>query len=97
MIRLKGFITEDGQLQVDLPEGLPPGEVEITLDLSTMDWESRPWTKVEIDELMQPDLKTGSEIVAMLQVMGGEGWDHIQDGAAWVEQQRRQQREASQW
>lgn len=98
-LHLKGLITEDGQLKVDLPEGITPGEVDITVELApeNVPWELRPWTKEELAELMKPDIKTGAEIVAMLQEMGSEGWDHITDGAEWVREQRRKSAENSKW
>ncbi len=34
-IELTGLITEDGKLEVDLPEGLPAVDVKVTIELST--------------------------------------------------------------
>jgi len=36
-IHLKGRITAEGKLEVDLPEGIEPGEVEITIKLTDPD------------------------------------------------------------
>ncbi len=35
-IELTGHITEDGKLEVDLPEGLPVGDVKVTIELPTL-------------------------------------------------------------
>ncbi|MBZ0288121.1 MAG: hypothetical protein K8I30_10945 [Anaerolineae bacterium] len=32
-IRLKAHITDDGRLDIQLPEGLPAGEVDVTIEL----------------------------------------------------------------
>jgi hypothetical protein len=34
-IELQGRINEEGKLEVDLPEGLPVGDVEVTIELPT--------------------------------------------------------------
>lgn len=94
VLKLKGIVTQDGQLKVELPENFPSGEVEVTVQHLE---ESFAWSEDEIRSLMHPEPKTNAEIIAMLQEMGSEGWDHIEDGAAWVENQRRQQAENSQW
>lgn len=103
-LKLKATVTADRQLKVDLPTTLQPGsEIEITLELPVEEipWEQHPWTDHEIQAMMEeyrhPTPKTGAEIVALLQEMGGEGWDQIEDGAAWVEKQRREEQERSQW
>jgi hypothetical protein len=33
-IELRGRINDDGELEVNLPEGLPHGEVKVTIELS---------------------------------------------------------------
>lgn len=53
-ITLKGQITEDGKLQVDLPEGIQPGEVDVMLSFDLTD--------DEIEALLKPNPKPGSEI-----------------------------------
>lgn len=68
VIELKGRITEDGELKVDLPKGLPAGEIRVLLDVpeqsNDLPWEERPWTAEEIRELMTFHPATGAEIVA---------------------------------
>ena len=92
-ITLKGYITEAGQLKVDLPENHPVGEV--TLIIAPIDDEA-PWTDEEIEELLRPEPMTGAEIVA-----GGHvgGWEHkgITDGVEFVEEMRRKRKEKRQW
>ena len=92
-ITLKGYITEDGQIKVDLPENHPVGEV--TLIIEPVDDEA-PWTDEEIDELLRPEPKTGAEIVQNLAI---GSWSDlgIKDGVEWVEEQRRKRREKRGW
>ncbi len=71
-LELHGRITEDGKLKIDLPAGLPAGDVTVRIDLpgSALDWEHQPWTEEELKDLidlMEPEPKTGAEIVAWLQ------------------------------
>lgn len=102
-IHLTGRITEKGELEVKLPEGLPPGEVEVTVEVpiqpEELPWEERPWTEEEIQEMLKPrPPKTGAEIAAEIERDGG-GWEHygITDSAKWVEEQRRKRSERNQW
>jgi hypothetical protein len=44
-IHLTGRITEDGKLEVDLPDGLPLGEVGVTIELHS---QQTPMTAKEI-------------------------------------------------
>jgi hypothetical protein len=56
---------------------------------------SETWTEDEIQEVLASidkiAPKTGAEVVAILQSMTTTGWEHIEDGATWVAEQRRQQ------
>jgi hypothetical protein len=54
------------------------------------------WTQAELDELLTIEPMTGREIVAA-GLTGGWRDLNIQDGAAWVEAQRRKRRERRQW
>lgn len=100
-IRLTGRITEDGKLEVELPDNLPPGNVEVLLEVANsadLPGEPRPWTDEEIAELTKPGKPaTGAEIVALLEKYGG--WEDIgiTDSVAWLEEQRRKRRERNQW
>jgi hypothetical protein len=98
-IRLKGRVTESGKLDIELPPGIPVGEVEVTLEVVQSDevpWEFRPWTDEELAELLKPDPKTGADIVEWLQQEGGWPDDDL-SGAEWVERMRRQERERRGW
>jgi hypothetical protein len=58
VFHVKGYITEDGQLKVELPEGWQPGEVEVTIAVTEksgdeIPWEERPWTQEELDESLK--------------------------------------------
>lgn len=89
-IHLSGRITEAGQLEVTLPEGLPPGDVEITIQVAAEDQQGdeRPWTKEEIREMLTFTPKSGAEILAS-GVVGSWRDLGIEDSAAWVEDIRR--------
>jgi hypothetical protein len=97
-LHLMGRITENGELEVKLPEGLPPVEVKIDMTLPVqpeeLPWEERPWTEEEIQEMLKSGTPlTGAEIVKLLEEEGG--WEHmgITDGAEWVEELRRKEQE----
>ena len=94
LIQIHGRITEKGQLELDLPKDLPPGDVQVTIKTvqeEDIPWEERPWTDEELAELMKTTPKTGAEIAAEIKAgLLGEGWSHIKvSGAEWVEEQRR--------
>lgn len=65
-IELRGRITEEGTLDVQLPVGLPAGEVTIRIEVLPSDWEHQPWTREELQDLMTPQPQTGAEIAAWL-------------------------------
>lgn len=90
-LRLTAEITEAGELKVDLPSGLPPGKVEIVIQIN-----NDPWTHEDIVRLMKPEPLSGAEIVAS-GLTGGWKDENIADGAAWVEEQRRTRRERRGW
>lgn len=82
--RLKARVTEDRLLEVDLPPSLQVGEeVENSLELPDAAWtDATP--------------KTGAEIAAWLDSLDDTGWEHIEDGAVWVFEQRRKEQIRSQ-
>lgn len=41
-LRLTGHITEDGKLELELPEGLPPGAVQVILELAEDAYDDDP-------------------------------------------------------
>ncbi len=102
LFRLKGVVTEDGELKVTLPKEVPPGEVNVTLEIPVesatedADWENQPWTEEEIRELMRVEPMTGAEIVAA-GLTGG--WEEmgITDSVEWLEEQRRKRRKKLEW
>jgi hypothetical protein len=99
-LELTGRITEDGKLEVELPEGLQPGEVRVRVEVPSPDEssdEDLPLTDEEIKALMRPNPKTGAEIVARLEREGGWEDKGITDGAEWVKEQRRKRREQNKW
>ena len=95
-LHLTGRITEQGELEVKLPEGLPPVEVEVTVKVppEKKTEEDRPWMEEEIQEMLKPRPPlSGAEIVKRLEEEGG--WEHmgITDSAAFVDELRRKERE----
>ncbi|MDX1992335.1 MAG: hypothetical protein SF029_08100 [bacterium] len=97
-LHLKGRITENGRLEVELPEGTPPGEVTVAINLQhvphTAAWEEIPWTPEEIALTLSVKApKTGAEIAAMMD--SGElefrAWQSadIPDAVEWVRALRR--------
>ncbi len=94
---LKGYITENGELQVELPPGIPPGEVQITIQAQpAAPSQDETWPEEERADLFPPpeplpDFKaqSGAEVIAMLDAEDG-WWDaDTPDGQTWVEERRR--------
>ncbi|MBN1965340.1 MAG: hypothetical protein JW910_11895 [Anaerolineae bacterium] len=92
VLHLSGRITEDGRLEFELPEGLPPGEVEIAITPLAAplpdDSDDAPLTDAEIAELLRPKAKSGAEI-ARSEAIGAWADYGITDPVTWVEAQRR--------
>jgi hypothetical protein len=94
-LELAGRITEDGQLEVQLPAGLPAGEVTVRIDVPTASDESdvEEWSEQELLALMKPKPKSGAEIAAILEQMEPiELIDpEITDPVEWVKAQRKKE------
>jgi hypothetical protein len=61
VIEPHGRINESGKLEVELPEGLPAGEVRVRIELA--EGEGIPLgTDEEITELMRPKPMTGPRL-----------------------------------
>jgi hypothetical protein len=86
-IHLQGKITEKGQLEVELPVGLPAGEARITIEVPVADW-----TPQELAEALKIQPLTGAEMIAA-GVTGGWEDEIEESGAEWVERRRRERRE----
>jgi hypothetical protein len=84
IIELQGRITEEGRLEVELPVGLPAGEVWVTIDTTP----TSGWSPQELAEALRIEPLTGAEIVAA-GLAGGWKDMGIVDSAEWVERQRR--------
>ena len=56
IIELSGRITQEGKLEVDLPAGLPPGEVRVRIEPAA----GEPLTDEEIERLMQTQPTAGA-------------------------------------
>ena len=94
-IRLTGHVTETGELIFDAPKDLPPGEVQIVIEVPQA--ESEPdFTEEEIKELLQFKARSGAEVVAD-GLIGG--WEHlgITDPVEYVEEIRRKEQERRKW
>jgi hypothetical protein len=86
VVELHGRINEFGELEVDLPDDLPVGEVRIVIE-SLED----VWAEGELEELMRVDPMTGADIVAAGLTGGWKDLD-INDGAEWIQEQRRKRK-----
>ena len=95
-IHLTGRVTEDGELVFEAPKNLPPGEVQITIEMSREEKPEQDFTDEEIKELLTFTPKSGKEIVEQGLIGGGEDMG-ITDSVAWVEEQRRKRRERNRW
>ncbi|MBZ0281049.1 MAG: hypothetical protein K8L97_09925 [Anaerolineae bacterium] len=98
-IRLKGYVTETGDIEVEIPKDFPAGEVMLTIEAVeavVVPIDEPPLTDAEIEELMRPKPKTGAEIVALGHT---GGWEHkgITDSVEWIDEQRRKRREQREW
>lgn len=85
---VKGILTEDGQIVVELPDGWKAGEIELEVPVEPQ----ATYTDEELAELLTPNPKPANEIET-------GGWEDmgIQDSVAFVEEMRRKRREKSQW
>ncbi len=94
-IHLVGRITENGQLDVELPAGLPPGEAHVTIEIAPA---HETWTAQELDELLKAKHPmTGKEIIESGLLVGGLENEGITDSTTWVEEQRRKRSERHIW
>ena len=90
-VHLTGEITESGELSIDLPEGLPPGKVEVVIAFP-----EQGWADDDLAALLKPEPMTGQEIVAA-GLTGGWKDEGISDGAEWVQEQRQRRKEQRGW
>ena len=92
-IQVNGRITEEGELEIKLPEGLPPGEARITIEISP----GEAWTQDEVGKSRSRiEPMSGSEMVKA-GLTGGWENQGITDSVEWVEEQRRKRRELRAW
>ncbi len=84
-------VTLMEQLVISFKNDLPVSASQVQSVSS--DWEHQPWTDDELRVLMMPNLKTGAEIAAMLEMMEPiELIDpEITDPVDWLKAQRRKQ------
>lgn len=92
VIELAGRITQDGKLEVELPEGMSPGEVRVRIERA----ESEPLPDDDVDHLMLTEPITGAAIVAA-GLTGGWSDQDIEDGQTWVDDQRRKRKDRRAW
>jgi len=92
-ITIKGFI-KNGELNVDLPENVMDGEIEVKLPVigAEIPWEDQPWTEEELAEFMV------FEPIPAYEIETG-GWEHlgITDSVEWLNEQKRKRREQHKW
>src|SRR5258708_1282602 len=97
-IELNGHINRAGKLEVDLPDGLPEGDVKVTIEVPAgvdaddeIPWEQRPWTEQEIQNALTfHPAQSAAEIIAALDDTSG-WWEQqgLTDSVAWLEELRR--------
>jgi hypothetical protein len=92
-IHVKGQVTPEGELLFDAPKDLPPGEVNITIEVPNLD---EQFTPEEIQELLTFTPTSGADVVAAGLVGGWEDLN-ITDPVAFVDELRRKQREQRRW
>ena len=56
MVSIKGVLTEDGKIEVELPDGWQAGEVRVEVQIEPV------YSDAELDELMQFNPKPANEI-----------------------------------
>lgn len=108
MVSVKGILTEDGKIEVDLPEGWQAGEIRVEVQIEPA------WTDEEIDEVLNFKGKSLGDIDPSLLGAGLDancfqakpaseiqtgGWEDagIEDSVEFVENLRRKRRERNQW
>lgn len=97
-LHLIGRIKADGQLELELPPGLPEGEIAVILELPNAEpVEAETWTDEELAELLK-EIKpmSGAEAIAA-GLVGGWKDRGITDSVAWLNAQREKRRLKNQW
>jgi hypothetical protein len=89
-IIVKGILTEDGKIIVDLPETWQAGEVEVKIPVETQ----ATYTEEELAKLLKSEPQSGTEIAEADEI---GSWSDIEDSVEFVEKMRRKRREKSQW
>ncbi len=92
VIQLNGRITDKGDLELDLPSGLPAGDARITIEIPT----ETDWSEEDLARALRTEPLTGAQIVEA-GLIGGWADAGITDSTAWVEELRRKRREARGW
>ena len=101
--RVKGYITEDGEIRANLPDNWLPGEIAIEVQIAdagddgvvidfNTPWASLPWTEEELAESFDFQPSTLGEILRE-GLLGGWEDRGITDSVEWVKEQRRKSRE----
>lgn len=98
-VTVKGYL-KDGKIEADLPDDVIDGEIELKVAVErsgdSFEEDAPLWTDEELAALIQPEPKTGAEIIALGHT---GGWEHkgIEDSVEWVSELRRQRREKRGW
>jgi hypothetical protein len=88
--QLKGRITEDGKLEVEIPPEFTPGEITITLEQQRNDF----WTEEELEEIKQSVMNAKARPAHEIEIPDS-GWPDmgITDSQAFVDSLRRDEEE----
>jgi hypothetical protein len=95
VFELRGRINETGQLEVELPKGLRPGEVRVRIELVEGE-DIPPLTDEKVAEMLQTTPMTGAEIVTA-GLTGGWSDLGISDGTAWVDDVQHRRKARRSW
>lgn len=95
VLHLRGQVSKDGKLEVELPPDFPSGPVQVTIFFHDQGWEDQPWTEEEL-QLMMTTLPTNGAAIAQSTALVGAWKDQgISDSVEWVEKIRRGKEEQS--
>lgn len=97
IFRLKGEVTPARKLVIQLPDDVPTGDVEVIISATEPEAsDDETFTDEELADLFTYIPTSGADAIA--QGLTGVWEDMgIEDSVAWVEEQRRKQREKRKW
>ena len=98
-VTIKGYLR-DGKIEAELPDNAVEGEIELRIVVETESSDIQApdpgWSDEELGRVVDPQPKSGAEIVASGHT---GGWEHkgIEDSVEWIKAQRARRRESRGW